>query len=110
MTAVFLKLLNMSIAASWLVLAVLVLRMLFRKAPKMISCVLWGLVAIRLVWPFSMESIFSLIPSAETVPPEIVYVREPAIHSGIAYLNTYVNPIISETLAPVAKSISISVG
>lgn len=104
MTAVFLKLLNMSIAASWLILAVLVLRILLRKAPKAMRCVLWGLVAVRLICPVSLESIFSLIPSAETVPQEIVYVQEPVIHSGVYALNAYVNPIISETFAPKAEN------
>lgn len=100
MTAVFLKLLNMSIAASWLVLAVLVLRILLKRAPKAVRCVLWGLVAVRLICPVSLESIFSLIPSAETIPQEIVYVQSPTIHSGLSTLNAYVNPIISETFAP----------
>ena len=67
MSAVFLKILNMSIAASWLIAVVLVLRLLLRKAPKWISCVLWALVALRLVIPFSFESALSLIPSDETI-------------------------------------------
>ena len=71
MTAVFLKLLNMSIAASWVVAAVFVLRVLLKKTPKAVMCVLWGMVAIRLVCPFSIESVFSLIPSVETIPQEI---------------------------------------
>ena len=64
----FLKLLNTSISASWLILVVIVLRLVLKKAPKSIHCLLWALVAIRLVCPFSIESIFSLVPSAETVP------------------------------------------
>ena len=67
MAAIFLKLLNMSIAAGWLILAVLVLRLLLKKAPKWVSCLLWAIVAVRLVSPFSLESAWSLIPSAETV-------------------------------------------
>ena len=70
MQAVFLKLLNMSITASWLVLAVIVLRLVFKKAPKSFRVILWALVGIRLICPFSVESVFSLIPSAETVPVE----------------------------------------
>ena len=62
MSAVFLKLLNMSIAAGWLVVAVIVLRLCLRKAPKAIHCALWALVAIRLICPFSLESSLSLIP------------------------------------------------
>lgn len=67
MGAVFTKLLNMSIAASWLIVAVIILRLVLKKAPKWINCLLWGLVAIRLVCPVSFESTFSLVPSAETI-------------------------------------------
>ena len=100
MEAVFLKLLNMSITASWLVLAVIVLRLLLKKAPKSITVVMWGLVGFRLVCPFSFESIFSLIPSAETIPINIIYSDVPTIQSGILALNSTINPIISESLAP----------
>ena len=62
MTEAFLKIVNMSISAGWLVLAVLVLRFALKKAPKWVNVLLWGLVAIRLVCPFSIESRLSLIP------------------------------------------------
>ena len=65
MAAVFLKLLNLSISASWLVLAVLVLRLISKRSPKWVNVLLWGIVALRLVLPFSIESALSLIPSAE---------------------------------------------
>jgi len=68
----FSLILNMSIAASWVVLAVIVLRFLLRKTPKWIHVALWGIVAVRLVFPFSIESDFRLIPSAQTVPQEIL--------------------------------------
>ncbi len=100
MEAVFLKLLNMSIAAGWLVLAVAALRFLLKKAPKAIRCVLWALVGIRLICPFSFVSALSLIPSAETVSPDILYSQAPTIHTGISALNRTVNPIISESLSP----------
>ncbi|MBQ5389711.1 MAG: hypothetical protein IIU58_02270, partial [Clostridia bacterium] len=100
MTEVFLKLINMSITASWIVLAVILLRFLLKKAPRGIICALWALVAIRLVCPFSVESMLSLIPSAETVPEEIVYAREPVIDSGVPIINQTVNPIITSTFAP----------
>ena len=72
MAAIFLKLFNMSIAAGWLILAVLVLRLLLKKAPKWVSCLLWAIVAVRLVSPFSLESGWSLIPSAETIVSNVV--------------------------------------
>lgn len=100
MSDLFINLLNMSITASWLVLAVIVLRFLLKKAPKWINAVLWSFVGFRLVCPFSFESVLSLIPSAETVPTDIVYSQSPTIHSGIPVLNSTVNPIISESFAP----------
>ena len=100
MEALFLKILNLSIIAGWITLAILILRPLLKKAPRALSVALWALVAIRLLFPFSIESVISLIPSAETVPPEIVYMEEPAIESGITYVNTAVNPTISQSLAP----------
>lgn len=100
MTTVFIKLLNMSIAASWLVLAVMLLRIILKNAPKWIRCVLWGLVAVRLICPISIDSIFSLLPSAETIPQDIMYVEEPTIHTGVMAINSAVNPYISESMAP----------
>lgn len=96
----FLKLLNMSITASWLVLAVILLRLLLKKAPKAIMVVMWALVGIRLICPFSFESVLSLIPSSETVPSDILYTATPTIYSGIPTLNSAVNPIIAGSLSP----------
>ena len=73
MSTVFIKLLNMSITASWMILAVILARLLLKKVPKWITCLLWGLGAVRLICPFSFESIFSLIPSSQTIA---VYVLE----------------------------------
>ena len=83
METLFLKLLNMGIAAGWVILAVMLLRILLRKAPKAVRCALWILVGIRLVCPFSIESVLSLIPSQETVPREIMMAGTPEIDSGI---------------------------
>ena len=101
MDVIFLKLLNMSIAAGWLILAVIVLRLLLKKAPKSLVCILWAVVAIRLLCPFSVESSFSLIPSAETLSPAVVrYAAKPAIDSGISFIDHTLNPIIGESFAP----------
>ena len=100
MTEIFLKILNMSISACWLILAVLVLRILLKKAPKWTFVLLWGIVAVRLLCPFSIESAMSLIPSAETISPEIMMDPEPTIHTGISTINSAVNPVISEAFAP----------
>lgn len=100
MEAVWLKLVNLSISAGWLVLAVVVLRLVFRKAPRWIFCVLWALVALRLVCPVSIESALSLVPSAQTLPPEILDTATPQIHSGINAVNSAVNPVLGQSMAP----------
>lgn len=100
METVFIKLLNMSITAGWLILAVVILRAVFKRAPKSILCVLWALVGIRLICPFSIKSVLSAVPSVETVPQNILYSRAPAIDSGIEALNESINPILSQSLAP----------
>ena len=100
MTEFFLKIVNMSIAASWIVLAVLLLRFVLKKAPKWITVLLWGIVAVRLICPFNFESVMSLIPSAETVSPEIMMDTTPEINSGIPIFNNTINPVISESFAP----------
>lgn len=102
MAAVFLKLLNLSISASWLVLAVLVLRLVSKRSPKWMSVLLWGIVALRLVLPFSIESALSLIPSAETVSPVAVQsAPAPTITSGVSVIDNAVNPSLSEHFAAV---------
>ena len=92
----------MSISASWLVLAVLILRFVLKKAPKWINVLLWGIVAIRLICPFSFESTLSLIPSAETIPLNIGMDTTPTINSGISAINNAVNPIIGQSNTPMA--------
>ena len=100
MSEVFLKVVNMSISAGWLVLAVLALRLILKKAPKWVNVLLWGIVAIRLICPFSIESALSLIPSTETISPEIMMDWTPEISTGIEPLDQVVNPVISTSLAP----------
>lgn len=105
MDDVFLKLVNLSISASWLILAVLVLRVVLKKAPKWVMPLLWGVVALRLVCLFSIESALSLIPSAETIPSEIVTeTREPVLYEQ-ATLDIVTNPTLpSAAEVPVGVS------
>ena len=95
MTEFFLNVVNMSISASWLVCAVLLLRLLLKKAPKWINVLLWGIVAVRLICPFSFESVLSLIPSSQTINPEIA-LNAPVIDSGVTIIDNVINPIIGE--------------
>jgi len=101
---IFLKLLNMSITAGWFILAVLCIRLLFRKIPKWVNCLLWGAVAIRLLCPFSIESSFSLLPSAEPVKSSTMVEGEiqsyiPSIDSHLTIVENTINPMLSETFA-----------
>ena len=100
MEAFFLKLVNMSITASYLVAAVLVLRLFLKRAPKWIHCALWALVALRLLLPFSLESALSLIPNPEPLPEEFLYAATPQLNTGVSSIDTALNPVIAESLTP----------
>ena len=100
MHTAFIKVLNMSISASWLVLVVFGLRFLLKKSPKWISVALWALVAVRLICPVSIESPASLIPSRETIPETIVYAKNPAIDSGVEVIDQVVNDNVMDNLTP----------
>ena len=100
MSTVFLKILNMALNASWLILAVMAARLLLKKAPKWITCLMWALVAFRLVCPVSLKSVVSLLPSGEVIPESIVMDQNPHIYSGIRVIDNTVNPVVSGALAP----------
>lgn len=90
------KLLNMSIAAGWMILAVLLVRIIFRKMPKWISCLLWGIVAIRLVCPVLVESPISLVPATETFQTS-TYI--PVMDSDLTIVENTINPILKDTFS-----------
>ncbi len=101
---IFLKLLNMSITAGWLILAVLCIRLLFRKIPKWVNCLLWGMVAIRLICPFSFESQFSILPSTEPIKSSTVVEGNvqnyiPSIDSHLTIVENTINPMLAENFA-----------
>lgn len=100
MNELFLKVVNISISAAWLILAVLILRIVLKKAPKWMHVLLWGIAAVRLLLPFSIESTWSLLPSAETIPMNIEMDTTPAIDSGIYVIDRVVNPMISQSNTP----------
>ena len=100
MSELFLKIVNMSISASWIVVAVLALRFCLKKAPKWVNVLLWGIVAARMVFPFSIESVLSLIPSAETISPTIMMEQSPSVQTGVPALNHVINPVISGSFTP----------
>lgn len=96
MNEFFLKIINMSISASWLIFAVLILRLVLKKAPKWVNVLLWGIVAIRLICPFSFESALSLIPSAETFPKKIISGPSFDVQSGITPVDNRINDYLGD--------------
>ncbi len=86
----FLHVFNISIMASWLVLAVIIARLCLKRAPKWVNCVLWALVAIRLLVPFNFESALSLVPSSETITKAPDAPR-PHFESGVTMVDNQVN-------------------
>ena len=96
MSEVFLKIVNMGISAGWLVLAVLLLRLLLRRAPRWTHVLMWGLVGIRLLCPFSVESVLSLIPSAETIPGDVLSGPSFQIQTGIAPVDSRINDYLGD--------------
>ena len=96
MNELFLKIINMSISASWLVLAVLLLRFVLKKAPKWVNVLLWGIVAVRLAFPFSIESALSLIPSAETFPEKVISGPSFDIQTGISPVDNRINDYLGD--------------
>ena len=91
----FLKLLNVSISACWLVGAVLLFRLIFRKAPKWLNVALWAVVAVRLICPVPIESSLSLVPTAEPIPTELLAI-DPNKGVDSVTVDIIENPIYSD--------------
>ena len=95
MEALLIQALNVSISASFLVLAIVLYRLLFKKSPRFVLVLLWGLVGLRLLLPFHIESKFSVIPSENTIPETITQERFPSLDTGFSAVDEIVNPILS---------------
>ena len=102
MGEIFLTLLHMSVTAGYMILAVVVLRGILKKAPKWIICLLWGLVGVRLACPVSVKSVFSLIPRGETAPRGMGAAPYGAFDAGSAVVNEAAVPALSSAAAPAA--------
>ena len=100
MENVFLQILNNAITVSILILVIMLVRVLCRKMPKWITCLLWILVAAKLMMPFPMESIFSLVPTSEPIPAGIAMESNPHISSGIENVDNLINPALQQHFTP----------
>ncbi|MBR6552707.1 MAG: hypothetical protein IKT89_07700, partial [Clostridia bacterium] len=98
MSTIFLYFANISITATWVVLALVLLRPVLKKVPKWVNCILWSVVGLRLCFPINIESRFSLVPTKETKPTDIAYLTYPQIDSGVSVINNVVNPVISNSI------------
>ena len=99
METVFLTLLNRSLVAGLLAAVVLVLRLLLKKAPRWITVGLWALVALRLLCPVSVVSVFSLIPSAAPVPAAALTAEIPTVDSGLPAVDALLNPVLAQSFS-----------
>ncbi len=104
LSKLFLHFFNAGISALWIIAAAILFRLIFKKAPKWINVLLWGIVALRLILPFSIESSLSIVPSAETVSPGIMYEAEPQLTTGFPAMNSAINPIISSSFSPAPEA------
>lgn len=77
MEALFLKILSLSLGATYVSAAVIALRFLLKRTPRWIVCAMWGLVAIRLLCPFTLESAVSLAPSPDFRPVPLISANQP---------------------------------
>ncbi len=83
MTDILFSIINMSGAASIVAVAVIIARLLLKKAPKMFSYLLWAVVFLRLVCPIQWESPASLMPAnAEIIPISAVFEPVPHMESS----------------------------
>ena len=80
----FAELLNISITASLVAFVVILLRFFMKKTPKWVTCILWGMVGLKLILPFSIESPLSIVPNKEPLPVSYIY-NTSALASGDSY-------------------------
>lgn len=99
MNHIFIELLNNALITSALIVAVILVRLCIKKAPRWISCALWGLVAVKLIIPFHIESILSLVPNSEPIPVNIEYQAVPQITSSVPTVNQVINPVLADNFA-----------
>lgn len=98
----FLQIINMSITSTYVILVIIAIRFFLKKAPKIFSYGLWLIPFLRLIFPFSFESIFSLISiSRQTIPEDIIYTQTPQIESGIRAIDNTVNRVLP---APIVEA------
>lgn len=100
MISTFIELCNRSIQAGYLIIAIILLRMIWKRVPKLLYRYLWCLVGLRLALPFTWETALSLIPKKTVIEPSVLYSKTPSVDSGIQAVNEVVNPAITQSFTP----------
>ena len=100
MVNTFIELCNRSIQAGYLILAIILLRLVWKRVPKLMYRFLWCLTGLRLALPFTLETALSLIPKKTVIEPEVLYTEAPALDSGIQAVNQVINPVMAESFTP----------
>ncbi|MBS5934216.1 MAG: hypothetical protein KIC94_15260 [Clostridiales bacterium] len=104
---IFIKLLNMSYQGGIIICFILLARYILHliKAPKKYAYYLWLIAFVRLICPFSFESVLSVLPQeTEPIRSTIIYDQVPEIHTGSATINQVVNSVLPK--ADVVTSIN----
>ena len=102
--SLFWQVVRLSLTAGWMILVLLALRPLLKKAPRRFSCLLWGLVAIRLAFPFSFESRVSIVPQAAAAPQKIAQTLNPGQMNWVSPAALTANPLPAAETAALAFS------
>lgn len=107
---VFIGILNMSLTGSVVICAVLIARLLLKKAPRAFSCVLWAAVFFRLLCPVTFTADFSLLGvlknesssrgQMEYIPPDIAYQNNPQVTLPLPALENAVNDALPAAAPP----------
>ena len=71
MEGIFAEILNMSMISCIVIVAVMIIRQIFRRAPKAFFCILWAFVGFRLICPFTLQSVLCLIPDSQPITEEV---------------------------------------
>lgn len=106
--SLFWQVVRLSLTAGWMILVLLALRPLLKKAPRRFSCLLWGLVAVRLALPFSFESRVSMVPQAAAAPQKIAQTLNPGQMNWVSPAALTANPLpAAEAAAPAFSPASL---
>lgn len=99
MDSLFITILNNAIVASWLIAAIILLRLVFKKVPKWVHCMLWILVAVKLLLPINIETPFGFLPKTKPIPEKITVAEVPTVDTGISGIDESINFTLAKNMS-----------